>query len=197
MVVVALVLLIACANITNLLLARAAKREREFAIRVAIGAGRGRLCRQLLVETALLFSAGAVTGVFFAWWVTRALSAFLASGSRPILLNVRWDWRLLGFTVALSLLVTLIFGAAPILRAMRTAPHLAMKDGARASASRSRRELGQFLVAFQFSLSLVLLVGASLFLRTLRNLRAVDPGFHTGHVLVMSVQLWEHSMLPC
>jgi predicted permease len=193
MAMVGLVLLIACVNITSLLLVRAAKRQREFAVRLAIGAGRGRLARQLFVETTMLFFAGAVAGVICASWVTRALAVFLSSGSRPILLDVHWDSRVLGFTAALSLLVSLVFGAAPILRATRTDPHMAMKDGSRASASRGRMELGRLLVAFQISLSLILLVGASLFVRTLRNLQAIDPGFRPSQVLLMSVQLMETS----
>jgi FtsX-like permease family protein len=127
-------------NITSLLVVRASKRQREFAVRLAIGAGRGRLARQLFVETTMLFFAGTVAGVVCASWVTRALAVFLSSGSRPILLDVHWDSRVLGFTAALSLLVSLVFGAAPILRAMRTDPHMAMKDGSRASASRGRME---------------------------------------------------------
>lgn len=189
MAVAGLVLLIACANITNLLLARAAKREREFAVRVAIGAGRGRLFRQLLLETGLLFATGAAAGVLTALWLARSLTAFFAGGSRPILIDVHWDWRVLGFTAGLSLVATLVFGAAPILRAMRADPHSAMKDGAGASASRGRMELGRLLVAFQIALSLILLVGASLFLRTLRNLHAIDPGFRASQVTVMSLQL--------
>jgi predicted permease len=190
-VVVALVLLIACANITNLLLARASNREREFAIRMAIGAGRVRLCRQLFVETGMLFLTGSALGILIAWWVTRVLCAFIAAGSRPILLELHWDWRALSFTAVLTLLVTIFFGTAPILRAMRTDPHTAMKDGMRTSAARSRVELGRCLIAFQIALSLILLVGASLFLRTLRNLETLDPGFRFDHTIEMKIQLAE------
>ena len=184
MAVVGLVLLIACSNITNLLLARAARRDREFAVRVAIGAGRGRLFRQLLLETGLLFAAGAVAGVLIALWLARSLTAYFAGGSRPILLHVQWDWRVLGFAAGLSLVATLVFGAAPILRAMRADPHSAMRG-----AARVRLDVGRLLVAFQIALSMVLLVGASLFLRTLRNLHAIDPGFRTNQVTVMSLEL--------
>ena len=193
MMVVGLVLLIACANITNLLLARAAKREREFAVRVALGAGRGRLFRQLLVETALLFAAGMISGALLAWYAVKALTSFFARGSQPIALDVHWDWHVLGFTVAITLLATLIFGAAPILRAMRLDPHTALKDGARTSSSLRRLDLGRTLVVFQVGLSLILLVGASLFLRTLRNLHAIDPGFHADHVMLTSIMLLESS----
>ncbi len=189
MAVVGLVLLIGCANITNLLLARAAKREREFAVRVAIGAGRSRLFRQALAETGLLFAAGAAAGIAVAWWAAQSLIAFFAAGPRPILLEVHWDWRVVGFTVGLSLLATLIFGAAPIVRAIRVDPHAAVKDGGRSTPSRARLELGQFLVAFQVALSLVLLAGAALFLRTLHNLYTAGAGFHADQVALILIHL--------
>ena len=187
MAVVGLVLLIGCANITNLLLARAATREREFAVRVAIGAGRSRLFRQVLVETGLLFAAGAVAGIAVAWWAARGIIAFFAGGARPILLDIHWDWRVTGFTAALSLLATLIFGTAPVLRAMRTDPHTAMKDGGRTTPSRVGP--GQFLVAFQVALSMILLAGAALFLRTLDNLYAMGAGFHADQVALILIHL--------
>jgi predicted permease len=190
---VALVLLIACANITNLLLARAAKREREFAVRVALGAGRGRLCRQLLVETALLFVAGMAAGALAAWYAAKALTGFFAGGAQTIRLDAHWDWRVVAFTVGVSLLATLIFGAAPILRAVKTDPQTALKDGAKSSGSREQIDLGRMLVVLQVSLSLVLVVGALLFLRTLRNLHAIDAGFRPEHVMVTTVQLLESS----
>jgi putative ABC transport system permease protein len=189
MAVVGLVLLIACANITNLLLARAAKREREFAIRVAIGAGRTRLFRQLLVETGLLFAAGAASGIALAWWAARGITAFFSTGAHPIVFDAHWDWSVLGFTAGLSLLATLIFGAAPVLSVVRADPHSAMNDGGRNTASRGRLELGRFLVAFQVALSLVLLVGAALFLRTLHNLYGVDAGFHADQVALITLHL--------
>ena len=189
MAVVGLVLLIGCANITNLLLARAAKREREFAVRVAIGAGRNRLFRQVLVETGLLFAAGAVGGIAVAWWAARTIVAFFANGLQPILIEVHWDWHVVGFTSALSLLATLIFGTAPVLRAMRADPHSAMKDGGRTSQSRGGIEMGQFLVAFQVALSMILVAGAALFLRTLGNLYTAGAGFHADQVALIMVHL--------
>jgi predicted permease len=189
MAVVGLVLLIGCANITNLLLARAAKREREFAVRVAIGAGRSRLFRQVLVETGLLFGAGAVVGIVAAWWAVRRMVAFFAGGSHPIVLDVHWDWSVVGFTAGVSLLTTLIFGAAPILRATRVDPHTAMKDGGRTTPSRGRLQLGQLLVAFQVALSMILLAGAALFLRTLQNLYNAGAQFRAERVALILVHL--------
>ena len=189
MCVVALVLLIACANITNLLLARAATRRREFAVRVAIGAGIGRLLRQLMTETLLLFVLGAAAGVLFARWVVQALIAFVSAGTVPIRIPLHFDWRILGFTAGIALLTALLFGWGPIRRAVRTDPHGAMKDGERATGSKSRIELARLLVVFQVALSLVLLVGAGLFIRTLGNLRHVDAGFRADNVLTLSVEL--------
>ncbi len=189
MAVVGLVLLIGCANITNLLLARAARREREFAVRVAIGAGRSRLFRQILVETGLLFAAGALAGSAIAWWAARSVIAFFAGGPRPILLDVAWDWRIVSFAAGLSLLATLIFGAAPVVRAMRADPHTAMKEGGRTTPSRARMEPGQFLVAFQVALSLILLAAAALFLRTLNNLYTNGAGFHADQVSLILIHL--------
>jgi predicted permease len=187
MAVVGLVLLIGCANITNLLLARSATREKEFAVRVAIGAGRSRLFRQVLVETGLLFAAGAGAGIAIAWWAARGIIAFFAGGARPILLDIHWDWRVTSFTAALSLLATFIFGTAPVLRAMRTDPHAAMKDGGRTTPSRIGS--GQFLVAFQVALSMILLAGAALFLRTLGNLYTMSAGFHADQVGLILIHL--------
>jgi hypothetical protein len=128
-----------------------------------------------------------------AWFATRGLLAFLAGGLHPIRLAMHWDWRILTFTTLVSLLATFLSGAAPVLRAIRTDPHAAMNGGARASASREHASMGRLLVAFQIALSVVLLVGASLFLRTLRNLYSVDPGFRADHVALVSVELIESS----
>ena len=187
MTVVALVLLIGCANITNLLLARAVKREKEFAVRMAMGAGRGRLFRQVLVETGLLFGAGALAGLLFARWAASALAAFFSTGLQPILLDLHGDWRITGFTAGLSLLATLIFGAAPVVRAMRSDPHRAMKEGGRTTAGRGSIDLGRVLIAFQVALSMILLIAAGLFLRTLDNLYRMSAGFHAGQVALVVV----------
>ncbi|MGA2116843.1 MAG: ABC transporter permease [Bryobacteraceae bacterium] len=188
MAVVGLVLLVGCANITNLLLARADRRGREFAVRVAIGAGRGRLFRQVLVETGLLFAAGGVTSAAVAWCASRSVVGFFAGGAHPILIEVDWDWRVVGFTAGLSLLTALIFGVAPILRALRADPHRAMKDGGRTTGARGI-QLRQFLVAFQVALSLILLMGAALFLATLQNLYSKAAEFHADRVALLLIHL--------
>ncbi|MFC5864325.1 ADOP family duplicated permease [Acidicapsa dinghuensis] len=196
MFVVALVLLIACANITNLLLARAVRRQREFAVRVALGAGRSRLVRQLLAENTLLFTLGALAGACLAAFAIHAIDHFFSSGSQPITLDVHMDWRLAAFTAAIALLATLLFGAAPILRALRTDPNSALKSGAQTTTSNhkfSGIDLGRALIVLQIALSLILLVGASLFLRTLNNLYAIDAGFQPEHVLLSTIQLLESS----
>jgi len=191
MAVVALVLLIACANITNLLLARATRREREFAVRIALGAGRRRLLHQLLTETALLFFIGAAASLAVAFAVVRLLMRFFSTGPQPMQLSLHFDGPLLAFALALPLLATLIFGAAPILHVLRTVPHAAIKEGSRMSESSSRMGLGRALIVLQVALSLILLVGASLFLKTLRNLHSVDPGFSPSQIALMQIHLLE------
>jgi hypothetical protein len=182
MAVVALVPLIACANITNLLLARATRRGREFAVRIALGAGRRRLRHQLVTETALLFFIGAAASLAVALAVVSLLLRFFSTGAQPIQLSLHLDGQLLAFALALPLLATLVFGAAPILHVLRTDPHSAMKEGSRMSKPASRMGLGRALIVLQIALSLVLLVGASLFLKTVRNLHSVDPGFSPSQV---------------
>jgi predicted permease len=194
--IVALVLLIACANITNLLLARGAARRREFAMRAAIGAGRARLLRQLMTETLLLFLLGSAAGVLFARIAVQSLVAFVSAAGSPIPSAFHFDWRILGFTAGIALLTAVVFGAAPIVQAIRADPHTAMKDGERTTASRSRVGLGRLLVVFQAAVSLVLLTGAGSFARTLANLRHVDGGFQAENVLILSVELLDSTYGP-
>jgi len=189
MSVVALVLLVACSNITNLLLARAAARRREFAVRTAIGAGRSRLMRQFMTETILLFLMGSVAGLLFARWSVGALLTFVSTGPMQTQITVRWDWPVLAFTAGVALLTAMVFGAAPILRALRPDPHAVLNYGERITPFGSRIHTGRALVVFQVALSLVLLMGAGLFLQTLANLRRVDPGFRPRNVITMSVEL--------
>ena len=184
---VALVLLIACANVANLLLARAAAREREVAIRLAMGAGRGRLVRQLLTESLLLAVMGAAAGLLVAQWGTRALVR-LIGGS--IALDLSLDPRVLGFTAAAAALTALLFGLAPSWRGTRVSPQSAMKARGRGVVEgHGRFTLGKALVVAQVALSLVLLVGAGLLIGSLHNLRTLDPGFRPEGVLLVSVDL--------
>jgi predicted permease len=182
--VAALVLLIACANIANLLLARADRRRKEMAVRLGIGAARGRLVRQLLTESLLLSGLGAFLGLLFAFWGSRFLFTLLARGDVPVQLDAVLDLRRLGFAAAVALATGVFFGLAPALQATRVDLSATLKDAARSvgAARRGRGRgfhlpLGSLLVVLQVGLSLVLLVGAGLFVRSLRNLLSVDPGF--------------------
>jgi putative ABC transport system permease protein len=188
MIIVGLVLLIACANLANLLLARAAVRQREIAVRLALGAGRARLIRQLLTESLLLALIGAAAGLLLADAGTQYLLKLLASGRSPVLLDVQPDARLFVFTGSLSVLTVLLFGLAPALRASKTDLIPVLKEGGRgAEAGGSRQRLSRGLIVIQIALSLVLLVGAGLFLRTLRNLHSIDLGFERENVLLVKL----------
>jgi predicted permease len=184
--VVGLVLLIACANVANLLLARAAGRQKEIGVRLALGASRGRLLRQLLTESVLLALTGGALGLAFAIWIKDSLLAVSDWG--PQTLEPKLDWRVLTFTLALSLLTGIIFGLAPAWRATKVDLTPALKDSGRSSSAASRSLLSRGLVVMQVALSLLLLIGAGLFGRTLLNLRRVDPGFDTQNLLLFKVQ---------
>jgi predicted permease len=187
MVVVVLVLLIACANVANLLLARATARQREIALRMSLGAERARLIRQLLAESGLLGSLGAVLGVAFAWGASRLLLAMVSTGSELVPLRVTPDAVVLAFTVAVTVFTVFLFGTAPALRA--TALNLAgsLNAGRGAISTGVRNRLTRGLVVSQVALSLVLLAGAGLFLRSLANLADVNVGFDRQNVLRMHV----------
>jgi len=188
--IVGLVLLMATANIANLLLARGISRRREFAVRLATGANRARLVRQLLTETLLLFGLGAIPGVAIAGWGVGVIEALFAQGRRAITLQADLNWRVLAFTILVTLAAGLLSGLFPAWRAFRTDPEQAMKEGqSRTSESRSAAALRHALVALQVALSLVLLVAAVTLVRTLANLRNVSPGFQSEQVLTMSIQL--------
>jgi predicted permease len=180
-----LVLLIACANLANLMLARASSREREIAVRLALGASRARLIRQLLSESALLAIGGTVCGGFLAVILSRFLVAFISTPDNPVFLDMPADWRVLGFAGGLAVLTTVLFGLAPALRAGSTPPGSVLKTGGRGmTTGRERFRLQRILVASQVALSLVLLAGALLFARSLRNLMTRDPGFQVNGMLV-------------
>lgn len=185
--VVALVLLIACANIANLLLARGTARRREIAVRLAIGAGRWRLIRQLLTESLLTAGLGAAIGLAFASPLAKAALAMAAENER-ITLEASVDARTLLFTLGIALLTVLIFGLAPALRSTRVDLTPALKDGAAGASGIGRQlRLNRFLVASQVALSTLLLAGAGLFVRTLVNLTTMDPGFKPQQLLIFTL----------
>jgi predicted permease len=186
MVVVGVVLLIACANIANLLLARAAARQREIAVRLAIGSSRGRLVRQLLTESLLLSLIGAGAGLLFAQWASRLLVRYLSTGSgNGIWLDLGIDGRVLAFTVAVSVVTGILFGVAPAWRAVRVDPQQAMKSGGRGVVpGEGRQRVGKALVVGQVALSLLLVMAAGLLLGSFRKLTTLDPGFRREGVLL-------------
>ncbi|MGH9774975.1 MAG: ABC transporter permease [Candidatus Acidiferrales bacterium] len=183
-----LVLLIACANIANLMLARASVREREIAVRLALGASRGRLIRQLLSESLLLAVAGAICGALLAGVMSQSLISFLSTTNNPVFLDLGLDWRVLGFATGLAFLTTILFGLMPAVRATGTSPAEVLKAGSRGmTASPERFGLRRILVTSQVALSLVLLVGALLFVRSLRNLMTLDAGFQQNGILIANL----------
>ncbi len=189
-----LVLLIACANLANLMLARASARERELAVRLALGARRQRLIRQLLFESLLMALIGAALGAVMAQAVSRGLIAFLSTQDQPVVVDLGLDWRLLGFTGGLAVLTCLLFGLTPALRATNTPPAAAMNAGGRTiGASREKFGLRRALVVTQIALSLVLVAGALLFVGSLRNLLTLDAGFQQSGLLITDV---DFSRLP-
>jgi putative ABC transport system permease protein len=184
---VAFVLLIACANVANLLLARAATRHREMAIRAALGAGRGRLVRQLLTESVMLAIVGGALSLIFAAWAVDGLMA-LAPNVLPRVGQVGLDWRVLAFTAAVAIGTGIAFGLVPALAASRSDLSDALKEGGR-GATAGRGRLRKALVVAEVAASLVLLVGAGLMVRSFLRLRDVDPGFNPEHALTLGVSL--------
>ena len=185
-VVVALVLLIACGNIANLLLARATEREHELSVRLALGAPRFRLARQFLVESLVLAATGAIGGLVFAAWASRALMAQLPSPAGLVTLDLSIDWHVFGFTAAVTIATVVLFGTAPALRASAVAPIDALKEHGRTTSGRTRRLSGGLIIA-QVALSLVLVVAAGLFVRTFERLATMPLGFDRDRVLVVTV----------
>ncbi len=187
LIVVGLTLLVACANIANLLLARATARRQEIAVRLALGAGRLRLVRQLLTESMLLAVAGGALGCLLAWWAKDLLLMWHPYGGNPLDADLRLNWRVFGFTATVAVFTGALFGLAPALRATRVDLNSALKEDAR-GARGSLSLLGKSLVVAQVAVSLVLLVGAGLFIRTLHNLRSVDLGFNADNLLLFRVE---------
>jgi predicted permease len=188
--IVALVLLVACGNMANLLLAQSASRQRELAIRLSLGASRWTVARQLLIESLLLSFLGAAAGVVLAFWGSRALVNLISTRTAVVALDLSMDWRVLGFTVLVGVLTGLLFGVAPALRATGLTPALALRDRSRGVISGGGRlNLGHGLVALQVAISFVLVLGASLFVRTLVDLTRQNMGFDESRVLIASVDL--------
>jgi len=189
---VGLVLLTACANVANLLLARSTVRAKELAVRAALGARRLRLVRQLLTESMIFGLLGGAVGALLAYWILDALVALIPA-SLPRAGNIRIDTGVLLFTVVVSLATSLIFGLAPALHAVSASMNTALKEGGRATSFAGRYRLRAVLVAAQVALSLMLLVGAGLLMRSLHRLVTVDPGFQTKNLLAFQIHLgWDH-----
>jgi predicted permease len=188
MAVVVLLLLIACANVANLMLVRASARQREIAVRVALGAGRLRLIRQLITESVLLALAGGAGGLVLAFLASNGFLVLMSHSSTPITLNVQPDARVLGFTALVCLFTAILFGLVPAMRATQLDVVPGLKDGARnLGGVRQSSRLGKALVVSQVALSLVLLIGAGLLVRTLEKLKNFYPGFNAQHVLLISM----------
>ena len=192
-----LVLLITCANLANLMLARATAREREIAVRLAIGASRKRIVRQMLSESLLIAALGAAGGAIIAGWFSRTLVSFLSTDSARLFLDLTPDWRVFAFISAIAVLACLLFGLSPALKATGTDPGRAMQSGSRSSTDAPERfAVRRALVVLQVALSMVLVVGALLFARSLRNLVTLDPGFQQDGILTMRVDLRRASVTP-
>jgi predicted permease len=188
--IVGLVLLIACANMANLLLAQSASRRKELAVRLSLGAGRWRLVRQLLVESITLSIIGAAAGLVIARWGSRAIVALLSTRTQVVEVDLAMDWRVFAFTAAVGTLTGLVFGVAPAFRGTRLTPADALRDHSRGVVSGGGRfQLGHALVALQVALSFVLVFGSTLFVRTLVSLTSQEMGFESSRVLVGNVDL--------
>ena len=190
---VAFVLLIACANLAGLTLARSTARRKEIAVRLALGAGRGRMLRQLLTESVILSITGGVLGVLFAFWGVEAITGLVSSNSeRPFPFVIAPDWRVLTFAVGISMLTGIVFGLAPAWRTTRLDLTPALKENVSSlpigtGRSGRRLHLGGLLVIAQVTLSIVVLIGAGLLVRTLKNLRDINPGFDTRNILLFNI----------
>ena len=189
MVVVGLVLLIASANLANLLLARASARRHELSLRIALGASRLRIARQLLTESLLLSTAGALLGLLLAQWGSRVLVRQLSTVTNTVFLDLSLDWRILGFTAAVAVATAVLFGTAPAVRGTRLQPNDALKGQGRSVVGDGPRSLGHMLVVVQIALSLVLLVAAGLFTRTFASLANLDLGFDSRPIVVAAVEV--------
>jgi predicted permease len=188
MAVVALVLLLACANIASLLLARSASRQREISVRMAVGADRWRILRQVLTESLLISALGGAMGAVLALLTQRALPALLSNPWEQNQISFPFDWGVFGFTATITLLTGLLFGVAPAWMATRTELSSGLKEQSQSTTRRRKGLTGKAIVGFQVMLSTVLVAGALLFVRTLMNLGRIDPGFRTDHLLLFAIE---------
>jgi putative ABC transport system permease protein len=195
--IVGLVLTIACANMANLLLAQSVARRRELAVRLSLGAGRGQLVRQLLVESLMLSLVGSAAGLLIAAWGSRALVAMLSTRTSTVALDLSMDWRVFAFTAGVGILTGLLFGVAPAWRGTSLSPADALRDHARGIVSGGGRlNLGHGLVALQVALSFVLVFGSTLFVRTLIGLTNQGMGFESQNVLLATIDLRRTGVEP-
>jgi predicted permease len=195
--ITAMVLLIACANVANLTLARVSARRREFAARLALGASRARLLQQALIESGALALFGAAAGIALAQMVARTIVALLGTQDDPVSLNLNLDWRMLAFTAAVAFVACVLFALAPALQGVRIQPGVALQSAGRGPAGgRSRFYTQRLLLVAQMSLSCVLLVGALLFVRGFRNLVTFNPGFREQGVLLGNVNAMQLRLAP-
>ena len=192
MTAVGLILLLACANVAGLMLTRSSARQKEMAVRNALGAPRVRIVRQLLTESLILSAAGGALGILFAVLAARSLVSFLSANSHvPLQIDVRIDWHVLGFTLAVATLVGILFGIAPALRGSRVdvAPILKLSGGQSGTTTRQSAHLSNILVVAQVGISILVLVGAGLLGQTVLNLKSVDAGFKVGNLLLFGVDM--------
>jgi predicted permease len=184
---VGLVLLLACANIANLMLARGAQRQREMSVRLALGAARRRILRQMLVESLMLAAIGGAGGLLAAYLGRNAIPKMIENSWAQMDLHVRFDWSVFGFTAAITVLTGILFGLAPAVAAARFNLNHALKETTQSTTRRRRGLSGRALVGFQIALSTLLVIGAGLFVRTLARLNSVDVGFQTHHLLLLEL----------
>jgi predicted permease len=188
MALAGVVLLLACANLANLLLARAGSRQRELSVRLALGAKQGRILRQMLAESLLLSAVGGTAGLLLAYGGRNAIPHLMSSSWQTTVNQARFDWKVFGFTAAISLFTGLLFGFMPAWRAMHTPVNSGLKESAHSATQRRGNLAGKILVVVQIALSMLLLVGAGLFIRTLTNLNRNRLGFQPDNIVLFEIQ---------